>query len=90
MKNFNLIALLVFLAGAVGLLMLNKEKSRRLQDKVMSVFSPFIHASASVNIGKPARNWQASSKARPQADRMVRCASTRSSIARITGNQAAE
>lgn len=49
MKNFNLIALLVFLAGAVGLLMLNKEKSRRLQDKVMSVFSPFIHASASVD-----------------------------------------
>lgn len=49
MKSFNLIALLVFLAGAVGLLLLNKEKSRRLQDRVMSVFSPFIHASASVD-----------------------------------------
>ena len=49
MKNFNLIALLVFLAGAVGLLVMNKEKSRRFQDKVMSVFSPFIHASASVD-----------------------------------------
>lgn len=49
MKSFNLIALLVFLAGAVGLLLLNKEKSRRLQDRVMSVFSPFIHASARVD-----------------------------------------
>lgn len=49
MKNFNVIALLVFLTVAVALLMLNKGKSRQLQDRVMSVFSPFIHASASVD-----------------------------------------
>jgi len=49
MRNFNVIALLAFLAVAVALLLLNKGKSRQLQDKVMSVFSPFIHASASAD-----------------------------------------
>jgi rod shape-determining protein MreC len=48
MKNFNVIALLAFLAVAVSMLVLNRSKSRQLQDKVMGVFSPFIHASASV------------------------------------------
>ena len=48
MKNFNVIALLAFLVVAVSMLVLNKGKSRQLQDKVMSVFSPFIHGSASV------------------------------------------
>ena len=48
MKNFNVIALLAFLVVAVSMLVLNKSKSRQLQDKVMSVFSPFIHGSASV------------------------------------------
>lgn len=49
MRNFNALALLAFLAVAVGLLLMNKQKSRELQDKVMSVFSPFIHASANVD-----------------------------------------
>ncbi len=49
MKNFNVLALFAFLAVAVGLLLMNKGKSRDLQDKVMSVFSPFIHASAGVD-----------------------------------------
>lgn len=49
MKNFNVIALLAFLAIAVSMLVIKKDKSRQLQDKVMSVFSPFIHASASVD-----------------------------------------
>lgn len=49
MKPLNLIALLAFLAVAVGMLLLNKNKSRELQDKVMTVFSPFIHASATVD-----------------------------------------
>ncbi|MBX7211703.1 MAG: rod shape-determining protein MreC [Verrucomicrobiaceae bacterium] len=49
MKPLNLIALLAFLAIAVAMLMLNKTRSRELQDKVMTVFSPFIHASASVD-----------------------------------------
>lgn len=49
MKPLNLIALLAFLAVSVGMLLLNKSKSRELQDKVMTVFSPFIHASATVD-----------------------------------------
>lgn len=49
MKNLNLIALAAFLATAVAVLLMDKGKSRKIQDMVMSVFSPFIHASASVD-----------------------------------------
>jgi len=49
MKNLNLIALAAFLAAAVAVLLMDKEKSRKVQDGVMSIFSPFIHASASVD-----------------------------------------
>lgn len=49
MKNLNLIALAAFLATAVAVLLMDKGKSRKIQDVVMSVFSPFIHASASVD-----------------------------------------
>ena len=49
MKNLNLIALAAFLATAVAVLLMDKGKSRTIQDVVMSVFSPFIHASASVD-----------------------------------------
>lgn len=48
MKKLNLIALLVFIAAALAMVLLGRGKSRSLQDRVMSVFSPFIHASASV------------------------------------------
>lgn len=49
MKNFNLIALAAFLAAAVAVLLIDKQRARKFQDVTMSVFSPFIHASASVD-----------------------------------------
>lgn len=48
MKKLNLIALLIFIAAALAMLVMSRGKSRSLQDRLMSIFSPFIHASASV------------------------------------------
>ena len=79
MKNFNVIALLAFLAIAVSMLVLKKDKSRQLQDKVMSVFSPFIHASASVDnalsgggdvIGDPAQLQKDNEKLQVEVQRL--------------------
>lgn len=49
MKNLNLIALAAFLMAALAVLLMDQKRSRKIQDVVMSVFSPFIHASASVD-----------------------------------------
>ncbi len=48
MKTLNLIALSVFIALTVAVLTLNTPTTRAIQGKVMSLFSPFIHASAQV------------------------------------------
>lgn len=48
MKKLNLIALLVFLAGAIGFFVLPKETLDAVQARVTAIFTPFIHASAKV------------------------------------------
>ncbi|MBE7496482.1 MAG: rod shape-determining protein MreC [Verrucomicrobiaceae bacterium] len=48
MKQFNLIALLIFLAGVVSVFTLDTPTTREIQGKVMSLFSPFIHSSAAI------------------------------------------
>ncbi len=48
MKTLNVIALLLFLAATAAVLTLKTPATQRLQAKVMSVFSPFIRTSASM------------------------------------------
>ena len=48
MKTLNVIALLLFLAATAAVLTLNTPATKAVQAKVMALFSPFIHASATV------------------------------------------
>ena len=48
MKTLNLIALSVFMAATIAVLTLNTPTTRAVQAKVMAIFAPFIHASATV------------------------------------------
>jgi len=48
MKTLNLIALLLFVAACVAVMMLDTPTTRAVQSKVMAIFAPFIHASATV------------------------------------------
>ena len=48
MKTLNLIALSVFMAATVAVLTLDTPTTRAVQAKVLAIFSPFIHASGTV------------------------------------------
>ena len=48
MKTLNLIALLLFIAASVAVFMLDTPTTRTVQSKVMAIFAPFMHASATV------------------------------------------
>jgi rod shape-determining protein MreC len=48
MKNLNLIALLVFLAGIVSIFTLDSPATREIQGRVLAILSPFIHSSAAI------------------------------------------
>jgi rod shape-determining protein MreC len=48
MKKLNILALLLFIASVVALFTLNTPTTRRIQERTMSLLSPFIHSSASV------------------------------------------
>jgi len=48
MKTLNLIALLLFIAACVAVFMLDTPTTRTVQSKVMAIFAPFMHASATV------------------------------------------
>ena len=48
MKKLNLLALILFIAGAVAVFTLNTPTTRNIQQKALDVFSPFIHSSAGV------------------------------------------
>ena len=49
MRALNIIAVLVFLVGGAAVLLLDTEVTRSVQGAVMGVFSPFIHASATMS-----------------------------------------
>ena len=48
MKKLNLLALLLFIAGAVSVFTLNTPTTRAIQQRVMAILAPFIHSSAAV------------------------------------------
>lgn len=48
MKKLNLLALLLFIAGAVAVFTLNTPTTRSIQQRVMAILAPFIHSSAAV------------------------------------------
>lgn len=49
MKKLNLIALVLFIVAVAGwFIVVNKERKRAFQQRVLSIISPFIHASAKV------------------------------------------
>ncbi len=48
MKRLNILALLVFVVGLFCVFMLNTATTRRIQSRVMSLLSPFIHTSAAI------------------------------------------
>jgi rod shape-determining protein MreC len=48
MKKFNILALLVFVAGLVGVFTFDTEITRQIQSRVLSLLSPFIHSSAAM------------------------------------------
>jgi rod shape-determining protein MreC len=54
MKKINVIALLAFLAAAVFVIMMDANRSRAIQDKVMNLLSPFIRGSGATE--KTVRN----------------------------------
>jgi rod shape-determining protein MreC len=50
MKKLNLIALLLFIVAVAGwFVVVNKERKRAFQQRVLAIISPFIHASAKVD-----------------------------------------
>ena len=51
MNKLNLLALFLFLAGVFAMFTLDTPVTRRIQDGVMAVLSPFIHASGAVEDG---------------------------------------
>ncbi len=63
MKKLNLLALLLFVAAVVAIFTLNTPTTRKIQERTMSVLSPFIHTSASV---EDAMNGAVSSPADPR------------------------
>ncbi len=48
MKKFNILALLVFVAGLVAVFLLDTPATRQIQAKAMSLLAPFIHSSAAI------------------------------------------
>lgn len=48
MKTFNILALLAFIAGTVLVFTMDADRKRMIQEKVLGIFSPFIHSSAGV------------------------------------------
>lgn len=48
MKKFNILALLVFVAGLVGVFTFDTAITRQIQSRVLSLLSPFIHSSAAI------------------------------------------
>jgi rod shape-determining protein MreC len=48
MKKFNILALLIFVAGLVAVFMFDTETTRQIQSRVLSLLSPFIHSSAAM------------------------------------------
>jgi len=48
MKKFNILALLIFVAGLVAVFTFDTETTRQIQSRVLSILSPFIHSSAAV------------------------------------------
>jgi|UniRef100_UPI003783816A rod shape-determining protein MreC len=48
MKKFNILALLIFVAGLVSVFMFDTETTRQIQSRVLSLLSPFIHSSAAM------------------------------------------
>jgi len=48
MKKLNILALLLFVAGVAAVFTLDTPTTRQIQSRTMSVLSPFIHSSASV------------------------------------------
>ena len=51
MNKLNLLALFLFFAGVFAMFTLDTPVTRRIQDRVMAVLSPFIHASGAVEDG---------------------------------------
>jgi len=48
MKKFNILALLIFVAGLVAVFTFDTETTRQIQARVLSLLSPFIHSSAAI------------------------------------------
>jgi rod shape-determining protein MreC len=48
MKKLNILAILLFAVSVVAVFMMSTPTTRKVQEKVLAVFSPFIHASANV------------------------------------------
>ncbi|HBJ82981.1 MAG TPA: rod shape-determining protein MreC [Verrucomicrobiales bacterium] len=48
MKKFNILALLIFVAGLVAVFTFDTETTRQIQSRVLSLLSPFIHSSAAM------------------------------------------
>ena len=48
MKKFNILALLIFVAGLVAVFTFDTATTRQIQSRVMSLLSPFIHSSAAM------------------------------------------
>lgn len=48
MKKFNILALLIFAAGLVGVFTFDTATTRQIQAKVLGLLSPFIHSSAAM------------------------------------------
>lgn len=50
MKKFNILALLIFVAGLVAVFTFDTATTRQIQSRVMSLLSPFIHSSAAMGL----------------------------------------
>jgi len=51
MKKLNILALLIFVAAAVSVLMLDSPTKRVIQSRVMAALSPFVHSNAAIEEG---------------------------------------